>query len=119
MEGEQASAARQVEGNQPRAKHPDWPGIRLLAASRLGIDQISAGSPAGLPLASRQTGLNVGIGDAETEILQQPGLLQIDADLQIVRGRTIRERSLLTPQFSSCRAWLCVAGESANGSRLA
>ena len=42
------------------------------------------GSPTGLPFASRQGELNVGSVTPKREILQQPRLLQIGSDLQVV-----------------------------------
>jgi len=54
----------------PAAAH--WPG------------SVRVGSPTEFPIGINTGGVKSRIGDAETKVLKQPGLLQVDAVLQVV-----------------------------------
>ena len=96
VEGEQASAARQVERNQSQ-RHIRI-GLESGFGALRGIDQI--GRARRVAVAVQADRIESRVGDAEGEILQQPGLLHIDAELQIVRAG--RERKIaLDAQFRS------------------
>ena len=80
VEREEIPAACQVEGNQPR----DRTGfaVKPAPAQRAGSTRFEG--PAAFAVRIQADGIERGVGDPEAEVLRQAGLLEIDADLEIV-----------------------------------
>ena len=117
MKLEQRAAAGQIEGEQRGGKAIRCCGT-IIRRRRTAPVEVREVSPAATPSPSMQGELNVGSVMPKPKFSSRRVCLRSMPNFRLWRPE-VMETSAFRPQFRSWRFWVCVAGVSAKGSRLA